>query len=121
MRSSSTPAPSTRTELALVSIIIPNYNYGRYLRIAIDSALAQTYVPVEVMVVDDGSTDNSRAVIESYSDRITPIVKANGGHGSALNAGYAASRGEIVIFLDADDELMPDAVEEVVKAWRPGV
>ena len=119
--SSTATAPSTQAGRALVSIIIPNYNYARYLRIAIDSALAQTYSPVEVIVVDDGSTDNSRAVIESYSDRITPIIKANGGHGSALNAGYAASRGEIVIFLDADDELMPDAVEQVVKAWRPAV
>jgi len=119
--SSTAAVPSTQAERALVSIIIPNYNYARYLRIAIDSALAQTYAPVEVIVVDDGSTDNSREVIESYSDRITPIVKANGGHGSALNAGYAASRGEIVIFLDADDELMPDALEQVVKAWRPAV
>ena len=122
MSSSSMAAvPSTQAGRALVSIIIPNYNYARYLRIAIDSALGQTYAPVEVIVVDDGSTDNSREVIESYSDRITPIIKANGGHGSALNAGYAASRGEIVIFLDADDELMPDAVEQVVKAWRPAV
>ena len=122
MSSSSTATvPSTQAGRALVSIIIPNYNYARYLRIAIDSALAQTYAPVEVIVVDDGSTDNSRAVIESYGDRITPIVKANGGHGSALNAGFAASRGEIVIFLDADDELMPDAVEQVMKAWRPAV
>ena len=121
MRSSSTPAPSTRTGLELVSVIIPNYNYARYLRVAIDSALAQTYSPVEVIVVDDGSTDNSRNVIESYGERIKPILKANGGHGSALNAGYAASAGNVVIFLDADDELMPDAVEQVVKAWRPGV
>jgi glycosyl transferase family 2 len=121
MRSSSTPAPSAQTGLALASIIIPNYNYGRYLRVAIDSALAQTYSPVEVIVVDDGSTDDSRNVIESYGERIKPIVKANGGHGSALNAGYASSSGNIVIFLDADDELMPDAVEQVVKAWRPGV
>jgi glycosyltransferase involved in cell wall biosynthesis len=91
------------------------------LRTAIDSALAQTYSPVEVIVVDDGSTDDSRAVIELYGNRITPILKLNGGHGSAVNAGYAASRGEIIIFLDADDELMPNAVDQVVKAWRPGV
>jgi glycosyltransferase involved in cell wall biosynthesis len=114
-------APSAQSARILVSIVIPNYNYGRYLRIAIDSALAQTYSPVEVIVVDDGSTDDSREVIESYRDRIAPIIKGNGGHGSALNAGYAKSRGEIVIFLDADDELMPDAVDQVLKAWRPGV
>ena len=122
MSSSSTaPAVSSRSERPPVSVVIPNYNYGQYLRIAIDSALAQTYSPVEVIVVDDGSTDNSRQVIESYGARITPILKANGGHGSALNAGYALCRGEIVIFLDADDELMPNAVERVVNAWRPGV
>ena len=119
--SSSSMATAPAAQLTLVSIVIPNYNYGRYLRIAIDSALAQTYSPVEVIVVDDGSTDDSRAVIESYGGRISPIIKGNGGHGSALNAGYGASRGEIVIFLDADDELMPDCVEQVVKAWRPDV
>jgi glycosyltransferase involved in cell wall biosynthesis len=114
-------APATQAGRALVSIVIPNYNYARYLRIAINSALAQTWSPIEVIVVDDGSTDDSRAVIEAYGDRITPILKANGGHGSAVNAGYAATRGDIVIFLDADDELMPDAVDQVVKAWHPGV
>jgi glycosyltransferase involved in cell wall biosynthesis len=113
--------PSPQSGRPQVSIVINNYNYGRYLRITIDSALAQTYSRVEVIAVDDGSTDESRAVIESYGKRIVPIMKANGGQGSALNAGFAASRGEIVMFLDADDELMPEAVAEVVKAWRPGV
>ena len=123
MSSSSTAtAPSTQSGRALVSIVIHNYNYGRYLRIAIDSALAQTYSQVEVIVVDDGSTDDSRGVIESYGQRILPVIKTNGGQGSAINAGFAASRGEIVMFLDADDELMPDdAVDQVVNAWRPGV
>lgn len=122
MTSSSTAsAPSTRKGRMLVSIIVPNYNYGRYLRAAIDSALAQTYSPVEVIVVDDGSTDDSRNIIESYDERITAIMKANGGHGSAINAGFAASRGDIVIFLDADDELLPTAVDKVVSSWRPSV
>jgi glycosyltransferase involved in cell wall biosynthesis len=105
----------------LVSIIITNYNYGRYLRAAIDSALAQTYPQVEVIVVDDGSTDGSREIIEAYGKRVIPIIKLNGGHGSALNAGFAASRGEIVMFLDADDELTVQAAARVVEAWRPGV
>ncbi len=122
MRSSSTaPAPSTQSGRPLVSIIINNYNYDRYLRAAIDSALTQTYSPVEVIVVDDGSTDGSREVVESYEKRIQPVIKANGGHGSAFNAGFAVSRGEIVMFLDADDELLPKAVDQVVGAWRPGV
>ncbi len=105
----------------LVTIIIDNFNYARFLGAAIDSALNQSYAPVEVTVVDDGSTDNSREVISSYGDRITAIFKPNGGHASAFNAGFAASRGEIVIFLDADDVLLPNAVEEVVRAWHPGV
>ena len=114
-------APSTLSERPLVSIVVTNYNYGRYLRAAIDSALAQTYVLIEVIAVDDGSTDGSREIIESFADRIVPVIKANGGHGSALNAGFDASRGEIVMFLDADDELLPEAAAQVVRAWRPGV
>jgi glycosyltransferase involved in cell wall biosynthesis len=71
--------------------------------------------------VDDGSTDQSREVIESYGSRVASVFKRNGGHGSALNAGFASSRGEVVIFLDADDELLPTTVAEVMKAWRSGV
>ena len=122
MSSSSTAqASSSQSVKPLVSIVIDNYNYGRYLRAAIDSALAQTYSQIEVVVVDDGSTDDSREVIESYGSRILPVVKSNGGQGSAINAGFAASRGEIVMFLDADDEFLSDAVDEVIKVWRPGV
>jgi glycosyltransferase involved in cell wall biosynthesis len=111
------PAEETRP---LVSIIIDNFNYARFLRATIDSALAQTYAPVEVIVVDDGSTDNSREVISSYGDRLCAVFKTNGGHASAFNAGFRASRGSIVMFLDADDLLLPNAVEEVVRAWHPG-
>ena len=105
----------------LVSIIIDNFNYGRFLHAAIDSALAQSYVPVEVIAVDDGSTDNSRDVISSYRSRVSAIFKPNGGHASAFNAGFRASHGSIVMFLDADDLLLPNAVEEVVRAWHAGV
>jgi glycosyltransferase involved in cell wall biosynthesis len=113
--------PSGQSARPLVSILVINYNYGRFLRSAVDSALAQTYPNVEVIAVDDGSTDDSRDVIESYGSRISSVFKRNGGHGSALNAGFTASRGELVIFLDADDELLPSAVAEVVEAWRPGI
>src|SRR5258708_24029011 len=119
--SSSATAPSEHPGRRVVRIVINNYNYGRYLRAAIDSAVAQTYQNVEVIAVDDGSTDGSREIIASYERRILPVFKPNGGQGSALNAGFAASRGEIVMFLDADDELLPQAVDQVVKAWRPGV
>src|SRR6185312_13559112 len=103
----------------LVSVIITNYNYGRFLRCAIDSALRQTYRPLEILVVDDGSTDGSRAVIASYARRIRPLLRPNGGNAAACNTGFAASRGEIVLFLDADDALYPTAVEAVVAAWTP--
>ena len=85
----------------MISIIINNYNYARFLRAAIDSALGQSYQPIEVLVVDDGSTDQSRAIIDSYGDRIRPVLKKNGGQASALNAGFAQSQGDSVIFLDA--------------------
>jgi glycosyltransferase involved in cell wall biosynthesis len=98
----------------LVSILINNYNYGRFLRFAIDSALAQTYRPTEVVVVDDGSTDDSRAIISSYQHRIIPLLKTNGGQASAFNAGFAACRGDLICFLDADDEFEPAKVQRVI-------
>jgi glycosyltransferase involved in cell wall biosynthesis len=101
-----------------VSIIIANYNYAHFLKRSIDSALNQEYGNVEVVVVDDASSDGSPEVIGSYGSWIRSCLKArNGGHASAFNAGFAASSGEIVFFLDADDYLYPNAVSEVVKAW----
>jgi hypothetical protein len=100
-----------------VSICVNNYNYARFLGFAIESALTQTYPNVEVIVVDDGSTDDSRSVIAAYGDRIVSVLKENGGQGSAFNAGFAAASGGIVVFLDADDVLHPDAVARVVAAF----
>lgn len=105
----------------LVSVIVINYNYGQFLEESINSALNQGYPHTEVVVVDDGSTDNSQEIIASYGDRILPVFKENGGMASAYNAGFAASRGEIVIFLDADDYLFPCTAERVVAAWEPDV
>jgi glycosyltransferase involved in cell wall biosynthesis len=102
----------------LASIIINNFNYARFLGQAVDSALNQTYSNVEVIVVDDGSTDDSRAVIERFGDRIRSVFKPNGGQPSAINAGFEASKGELVANLDADDLYDPTAIEQVVNTWR---
>lgn len=104
---------------ARASVIVNNYNYGRFLGDAIDGALAQTYPDTEVIVVDDGSTDDSRAVITRYGSQVVPVLKENGGQGSALNAGFAVSRGEVVVFLDADDVLLPGAIAAVMPYFRP--
>ncbi|MEO1307306.1 MAG: glycosyltransferase, partial [Pseudomonadota bacterium] len=103
--------------LPKISVIINNYNYAAYLADAIDSALGQSIPCHEVIVVDDGSTDESRDIIAHY-DQVTPVLKANGGQASAFNAGFAASSGDVVLFLDADDRLRPDAVETVQAELR---
>lgn len=102
-----------------VSIIINNYNYDRFLAEAIDSALNQTYSNVEVIVVDDGSIDNSREIIASYGDRIIPILQPNGKQAAAFNSGFARSKGDVIIFLDSDDYLFPHTVEQIVSIWQP--
>src|SRR5438093_12916614 len=96
------------------SIIITSYNYGRFLKETIDSALAQSIDDVDVVVVDDGSKDNSREVICSYGGRIVPILKENGGQASAFNAGFSAARGDVICFLDSDDLLLPDALAKAI-------
>ena len=102
----------------LVSIIVNNFNYGRFVGEAIESALNQTYANKEVIVVDDGSTDNSHEVIDRYHDCIKVVFKENGGQTSAWNVGFTQSGGEIVVFLDADDRLTTDAVETAVKLFN---
>jgi len=99
----------------LVSAIINNYNYAGFLDEAIESVLSQTYANIEVVVVDDGSTDDSREVIARYGDPVVPVFKPNGGQASAFNAGVAASKGEVICFLDADDTWAPHKVERVVE------
>ncbi|HLA96664.1 MAG TPA: glycosyltransferase [Pyrinomonadaceae bacterium] len=96
----------------LVSVIIPNYNYASYLREAIDSVLAQTYQDVEIIVVDDGSSDNSKEILDSYANRITTIFQKNQGVSAARNNGVASSSGEFVAFLDADDFWLPMKLEK---------
>lgn len=106
----------------LVSIIINNFNYERYLAQSIESALSQTHTKTEVVVVDDASSDGSRDVIGRYAGRVVAVLQPrNGGQGAAINAGFRESRGDVVVFLDADDYLYPTAIARVTAAWAPGV
>jgi glycosyltransferase involved in cell wall biosynthesis len=100
------------------SILINNYNYGRYLRQCIDSACTQTYGDLEVVVVDDGSDDDSADIINSYGDRIVPVLKENGGQASCFNAGFERARGDVIFLLDADDVFQPDKVAAVMSIYR---
>lgn len=104
-----------------VSIIITNYNYAPFLRDAIESALGQEYEHVEVIVVDDGSTDLSRQILAEYEGQIKVILKDNGGQTSSVNAGYRECHGTLVMTLDADDVLETTAISKVVSAWNPDV
>ena len=101
-----------------VSIIINNYNYGHFLPQAIESALNQTYKPIEVIVVDDGSTDNSHEIIRNYGNKIIPVLKENGDHASTFNAGFAVAQGEIICCLDADDQFVLDKVNQIVEVFN---
>lgn len=101
-----------------LSVVIGNYNYDRFLAEAIDSALAQSCA--EVLVIDDGSTDRSREIIEGYGTRITPVFKENRGQSSVYNLGLALVKTRYVLFLDSDDVLYPGAVREVLRAFASG-
>lgn len=101
-----------------ISVIITSYNYARYLPQAIESAINQDDIVHEIIIVDDGSTDDSPRIAEAYATRdarVRFISKANGGQGSAFNAGYAAAQGEILAFLDADDFWYPGKLKVVEK------
>lgn len=95
---------------SLVSVIIPSYNSARYIASTVESALAQTYPAVEVIVVDDGSTDATQAVLAPYRSRITILHQANRGPAAARNAGLRVARGAYLLFLDSDDLLVPASV-----------
>ncbi|MBW4560972.1 MAG: glycosyltransferase family 2 protein [Mojavia pulchra JT2-VF2] len=105
----------------LISVLVPNYNYAKYIGEALDSALQQTYPHFEIIVCDDGSKDNSCEVIESYiqkDSRIRLIRKENGGVATALNAAYRQSKGEIICLLDADDIWINNKLQKVLEVFR---
>lgn len=100
----------------LVSVIITNHNYGAFLADAIDSALRQSHADLEVIVVDDGSSDESRDVLARYAGRVQCVLRQHAGQMASTNAGFAQSRGDVVILLDADDVLFLDTVARHVAA-----
>jgi len=97
-----------------VSLVIATFNHGRFLPDALDSAIAQTLRGIEIIVVDDGSTDDTPAVLARYSGRIRVVRQPNRGLAAARNAGLAAAHGSYVSFLDADDVMMPTKLAEQV-------
>ena len=105
----------------MFSIVIINYNYGRFLGEAISSALAINGVEREIIVVDDGSTDNSADVIAGFGDNVIPVFKTNGGALSCVNVGFCRSSGDIVVFLDADDRISSNVAQLVLSVWNQGV
>jgi glycosyltransferase involved in cell wall biosynthesis len=102
--------------MSVVTVIIPCYNAERWVRFAIASALAQSYSSIEVVVIDDGSTDGSLGVIKEFNSRIRWLTGPNRGSSAARNRGLAAARGEWIQFLDADDVMHPQKIELSVKA-----
>ncbi|MGY1787286.1 glycosyltransferase family 2 protein [Geodermatophilus sp. SYSU D00698] len=102
-----------------LSVVVTNYNYADYVATAVESALALRWDDVEVVVVDDGSTDDSAEVLQRYADRVTLLAGPNGGQRVAANRGFAASTGDVVVFLDADDVLPPELPERLVRVWGP--
>ena len=104
----------------LISVVITNFNYANFVGEAISSVLAQTYSHVECIVVDDGSKDNSREVIESFGG-IKSKFQCNAGQAQAGRAGLSLASGRIVIFLDSDDYILPDACATIAASWSTGV
>lgn len=101
----------------VISVLINNYNYGHFVGRAIDSALAQKREDAEIIVVDDGSSDQSRAVLEPYGDRARLIFQENKGQAAAINAAVRASTGDILCFLDADDWWAPEKLSAICAAF----
>lgn len=98
-----------------VSVIIPNFNYGRFLESAIQSVINQSYQNVEIIVIDDGSTDNSRLILESYGSTIKTLFQNNQGQAIARNNGIAIAEGELIALLDADDYWEPSKLERQIE------
>jgi glycosyltransferase involved in cell wall biosynthesis len=106
--------------LPIITVLIDSYNYGRFVESAIDSVLAQDFPQerVEILVIDDGSTDDTRERVAKYGERVRYLWKENGGQASAFNAGFAEARGEIIATLDADDYFLPGKLQRVAEEFE---
>ena len=105
-------------EAELVSCIVPVFNGERYISETLDSILGQTYSPLEVIVADDGSTDNTRDIVAGFGPRVTYLHQANAGPAAARNLGLATARGEFIAFLDADDLWHAEKLERQITLFR---
>jgi glycosyltransferase involved in cell wall biosynthesis len=110
----------TSADAPLISVVVPCFNTERYIAEALDSVLAQPVRGVQVIVIDDGSTDRSAEIIRGYDDRIEYRRQANGGIGAARNAGIALARGTYLAFLDADDIWTPGSLPLRLETLRGG-
>ena len=104
--------------IPLVTVVIPTYNYGHFVEQAVESALSQRYPNIEVIVVDDGSQDDTKARLEKYRGRIQYIYQRNQGLSAARNTGILKARGEYIAFLDADDIWIPEKISEQIGMFK---
>ena len=107
-----------RTKLPLVSVIIPTYNRGWVVKEAIDSVLDQDFSDYELIVVDDGSNDNTREILGAYGKAITVLQQSNRGVSAARNRGIAEAAGRLIAFLDSDDLWLPRKLTTQVKFFE---
>jgi len=101
-----------------VSVVIPTYNYAHFIGEAIESALAQTYLIAEIVVVDDGSTDNTEEVVTAFGEKVRYIRQENSGVSAARNNGAKNSSGDFITFLDPDDAWLPEKIERQIAKFR---
>jgi glycosyltransferase involved in cell wall biosynthesis len=105
-------------KIPLVSVIIPNFNYGRYLEDCISSVINQSYKNIEIIIVDDGSTDDSVSIIEKYDTKIVLVKKDNSGVSDSRNIGLKIATGDYLTFLDADDTLEPTKIHDQMQLMK---
>jgi glycosyltransferase involved in cell wall biosynthesis len=109
---------SSTSDPPLVSVVITTYNYAQYLSNAIESVLKQTHSNLEILIVDDGSTDDTRMIVEKYAGSLSYFFKENGGISSARNFGVTRARGSYIVFLDSDDKFHQNYITEALEILR---